>query len=126
METNSVKQVIVADDDASIRLLATRALSAEGFTVRNAADGLEAIKAMEAMPASILVTDIIMPNREGVETIIEVRRRWPATRIVAVSGGGRLAPEQFLDLAGEFGADATLPKPFSMSQLVKTVKSLAD
>jgi len=65
-----------------------------------------------------VVIDIIMPDREGVETIIDIRARWPNTRIIAMSGGGRMDPDMFLNLAETFGADALLKKPFKLRDLL--------
>jgi len=106
------QSILVVDDDHGIRVLLERWLVAEGYAVTVAADGDEAIEAFEQRSFHLMVTDIIMPDREGIETLLEVRKRWPQCKIIAMSGGGRVDAEQFLALAGNLGADATLKKPF--------------
>lgn len=93
-------------------MLLERWLLAAGYEVTVAADGDKAIEAFGQRPFHLMVTDIIMPDREGIETLLEVRRQWPDCKIIAISGGGRVDAEQFLSLAGNLGADATLKKPF--------------
>ena len=80
---------------------------------------------LEGTRFDIVLTDIIMPGREGIETIIEIRKRWPDTKIVAMSGGGRIEPSTFLDLAKSFGADVILKKPFKQSALLEALASLS-
>jgi DNA-binding NarL/FixJ family response regulator len=67
-----------------------------------------------------------MPRREGIQTLIEIKRRWPQTRVIAISGGGRVGPADFLGLARGFGADATLAKPVTPSTVVETIRRLLD
>jgi DNA-binding response OmpR family regulator len=93
-------------------------LRSAGFEFDGAADGNEAIVKLERRPYDAVVIDMIMPDREGVETIVEIRRRWPETYIVAISGGGRIGADGFLDLAQALGADRTLSKPFTPAKLL--------
>lgn len=72
----------------------------------------------------VVITDIIMPRKEGLEVIMELRRRHPAIRLIAISGGGRTKSADFLQLAKKLGADAVLPKPLDIDQLEKTVRSV--
>ena len=118
------KRVLVVDDEAGIRELASRALSAVGYEVVTAGDGRKALKVMEATHIDLAIIDIVMPEKEGVETILELKKRWPNCKIIAISGGGRIGPEVFLSLANSFGADATMRKPLSFPQLVQTVGEL--
>ncbi len=115
--------VLVVEDDQILRNLIVRSLKAAQYQVSEAADGQKAIKALEAAPVSIVVTDIIMPDQEGVETIIEIRRRWPDIKIVAMSGGGRIDPTMILGLAQTFGADALLKKPFKPQDLIDVLSA---
>jgi DNA-binding response OmpR family regulator len=114
----AVGSVLVVDDDPVLTALIGRGLRGAGYQVAEAADGNKAIRAMEAAPHDVVVIDIIMPDREGVETIIDIRARWPNTRIIAMSGGGRMDPDMFLNLAETFGADALLKKPFKLRDLL--------
>lgn len=98
-----------------------RALTAAGIEFDEAADGNKALLKLGQRRYDALVIDIIMPDREGVETIVEVRKRWPGTFIVAISGGGRVGAQDFLKLASMLGADRTLTKPFTPAQLLATL-----
>ena len=118
------KRILVVDDESGIRDLASRALVAAGGDVATAGDGREAVKAMEADPFDLAIIDIVMPEKEGVETILEFKKRWPACKIIAISGGGRAGPEMFLSLADAFGADVTMKKPLSFALLVRTAGEL--
>jgi DNA-binding response OmpR family regulator len=114
----SAGAVLVVDDDPVLSSLISRGLQGAGYAVTSAADGNKAISALETSTFDAVVIDIIMPDREGVETIIEIRARWPHIKIIAMSGGGRMDPDMFLDLAGTFGAGAVLKKPFRLHELV--------
>ena len=118
------KRILVVDDEPGIRDLASRALMAAGCEVVTAGDGREALKAMAARPFDLAIIDIVMPEKEGVETILEFKKRWPYCKIIAISGAGRLGPEMFLHLAEALGADVTIGKPLSFTQLVQTAAEL--
>lgn len=117
--------ILVVEDDLTLRALICRGLKGAGYVVAEASDGNKAIQALEDARYSAVVTDIIMPDREGVETIVEIRRRWPETKIVAMSGGGRIDPSMILSLAENLGADALLKKPFTLKQLLDALQPLA-
>ena len=110
--------VLFVDDEQPIRDLFERALVAAGIAFDGAADGNKALVKLGQRRYDALVIDIIMPDREGVETIMEVRKQWPETFIIAISGGGRIGPADFLQLAEMVGADRTLTKPFTPTQLL--------
>jgi CheY-like chemotaxis protein len=114
--------VLVVDDDPGIRNMLGMLLSEAGYTVRQAADGLEAVEEMAANPAELVLIDLVMPNQEGLETIRALREINKGTKIIAMSGafGGQLLP-----VARAFGANALLPKPFHSSALLRTVGDLA-
>lgn len=116
--------VLVVEDDPDLRDVLARMLSRAGYLVMTARDGLEAIQAMETGAFVAVVTDLIMPKREGIETIMELKQRWPDCKVVAVSGGGRLAAGDLLELAVKLGADAALQKPVSSAQLVATLSAI--
>ncbi|MEQ9210723.1 MAG: response regulator, partial [Pseudomonadales bacterium] len=98
------------------------ALEDANFTVDLAEDGEQAAKMLNARKPDIVVTDIIMPNKEGIETIIEFRRIAPDVPIIAISGGGRTRRLDFLDIAAQLGAAAALPKPFLPSELIDEIE----
>ncbi len=111
--------ILVIDDDADLLSLMREALEEAGATVVSAPDGLAGLRAVAAEPPDVVVTDILMPTKEGIATIIEMKRLYPDVKIIAISGGGRLGPVDFLDLAKRLGADAALSKPFPLVRLVE-------
>ena len=99
-------------------------LEDDGFEVLSASDGLAGLMLMEAMPADVVITDIIMPEMGGNEAIFTLRREFPDTRIIAMSGGGRKAEMSFLKMAQKQGADAIIEKPFDLDKLVELVRAV--
>src|SRR5437762_1510287 len=114
--------VLVVDDDLALRELFARVLRKAGFTAEVACDGASATRALEHTQFAAVVTDIIMPEKEGLETIVEIKSRWPSCKIIAVSGGGAIGFRGYLDLALEMGADAVLRKPVEANDLIATVR----
>ena len=82
------------------------------------------IELIRRNPADLVVTDMIMPEQEGIETIRELRQLNPQVKVVAMSGGGRIEPKTYLELAKRMGAAHTLTKPFSVQEVIDTVKRL--
>jgi len=118
-------RILIIDDDHAVRSTISENLIECGYDVMEAADGEQGLVFMESAKApTIVITDIIMPRKEGLETIIEIRRRFPDTKLIAISGGGRTRSTDFLELAKRLGSDAILPKPLDMDELEKTIKSL--
>lgn len=121
MESAAQRSVLFVDDEDAIRTLAKDALTNAGYVFDEAADGAEAVAKLERRPYDVAVVDIIMPGREGVETIVEIKSRWPGVYVVAISGGGRVGPDDFLRLAKMLGADTTLKKPFRFTELIAAI-----
>jgi len=117
-------RILVIDDDATIRLSLKLALEDVGHHVEEAANGLKGIDQFRANPADLVVTDIFMPEKEGMELIDEIKRDRPETKIIAISGGGRMNPDDYLTIARRLGADRTLLKPFDIDLLLDTVDAL--
>lgn len=117
-------RVLVIDDDPQVRGFLRNLLSREGYEVDEAGDGSEGLKHFRATPSDIVITDIIMPEREGIETITELRRLSPGISIIAISGGGRIGPESYLPLAREMGAARTFAKPLDKNELLAAVREL--
>ena len=113
--------ILVVDDDAAIRSLFHEILARAGYRVMEAADGAQALAAMSQGGVDLVITDLVMPEKEGIETIVEIRKSYPQVKIAAVSGafGGR-----YLEAASLLGADAALAKPVSEETLVDTVRRL--
>jgi CheY-like chemotaxis protein len=116
--------ILIVDDDPTIQLIAGELLRAEGHSVVHAGDGVEALKALVAIPADLVVLDMLMPNMDGLETIIEMRRSHPAVKILAISSGGPMGPHDLLRTAKLFGADDTLIKPLTFSTFGAAVERL--
>jgi signal transduction histidine kinase/DNA-binding response OmpR family regulator len=121
---NERQPILVIDDDCDLRLLMQDALQAEGYKVSVAGDGEQGIKLQRKQPASLLITDIFMPNKEGVETIRDFRQEFPNVPIIAMSGGGRPNSRAGgLFTAKELGAQTILQKPFQIHELLRSVRA---
>ena len=110
--------ILVVDDDAGIRALLRYLLEAAGYQVFEAAEGGEALIQAETHRVDLVITDLIMPGKEGIETIGLLHNQQPNLKIIAMSGAMESA---FLAAAGHLGAQATLAKPFTKEQLLQTV-----
>jgi CheY-like chemotaxis protein len=117
--------VLVIDDNDDFRSLLRMALEREGFAVRTAANGQEGLALLKGWRADVLVTDIFMPGKEGIETISEVRKQFPGVRIVAMSGRPSATDFDPLSIAAQIGAAKTLKKPFDIDELIDAVRRLA-
>lgn len=118
-------RVLIVDDEPDVRLSLQLALELAGYSVRIAANGLEALAAQRDSAADILITDIFMPESDGMETIAAFRREFPATRIVVVSGAARRPSTDYLSAAQLVGADITLRKPLDIDRLLEQLRGLA-
>jgi DNA-binding response OmpR family regulator len=117
--------VCVVDDDDLVRATMCGALEEAGFRVLEAAGGVEGLKKIESEKPAVVVLDIIMPDREGIDIVLEVTRRSPETKILAVSGGGaRAGAQDYLELALGLGAHDALAKPFGKKTLAAKVAAL--
>ena len=113
--------ILVIDDDEAFRNVLRRMLLRAGHQVVEAPDGAAALGSLKRAMVDLVITDIIMPNMEGIETIRAMRRDCPTLRIIAMSGGGRMRPEGYLEVARAFGAAQVLRKPFEAAQLFAAV-----
>lgn len=123
MEAARGIKVLLVDDNEHLRPLMKRLLEAQGNMVFEAANGVEAMSFLHAAGVDLVITDIIMPEKAGIETIVEIRRKYPHIRILAISGGGWMEPEAYLETAREMGAHETLAKPFSREAFIDAVES---
>lgn len=114
-------RILLVDDDEMSRQAVQRMLERAGHTVESTGDGREAIDRFAAGEVDLLITDLIMPEMDGLEIIQEVRRKDPGARILAISGGGRVQAEEYLSVARKFGAVEVLPKPFASQDLKAAV-----
>lgn len=118
-------KIMIVDDDPVLRLVASEMLGQHGYDVTDAEDGAVAIRMLQNGPVDLIVVDMLMPNKEGIETIQEIKVRWPNTRVVAISGGGKgLATGYLLGVAKALGADAVYEKPLRASGFVDMVREV--
>lgn len=114
--------VLLIDDDPDLRSMLRRTLTRGGYVVREAENGRDGLKVLADSPVDVVVTDIIMPDMEGIELILQLRRTRPDLRVIAMSAGGRIGPDSYLDLAKRSGAVRTLAKPFNLVDFLNVVK----
>jgi DNA-binding response OmpR family regulator len=117
-------RILIIDDDHAVRLTIQVILEHEGHEVICAADGSQGLSMFDRSSPQLIITDIIMPNKEGLETIMQLRGRDPVTPIIAVSGGGRIGSTDFLKMALKVGADEVLSKPFERHDLTAAVRRM--
>jgi CheY-like chemotaxis protein len=115
--------ILVIDDEPAMRELVARILSPAGHSIIEAANGIEGVGLAEKHRPEVVITDVLMPGKEGIETMCEIQARLPASRIVVISGGGRARNLMFLDIAKALGASAVLAKPFRSAELFKVVEA---
>lgn len=116
--------IVVIDDDDGVRETVARMLKGASHAVHEAADGDTGLTLCLEVQPSIVVTDILMPQKEGIETILALKRAAPAIRIIAISGGGRIGSTDILTMARQLGADEVLEKPFRRAELLAAIDRL--
>ena len=116
--------ILVVDDEPGIRELLCLMLEAAGHNVVAAEDGIQAPKVLAAQPIQVVITDLLMPERDGLEFIAEIRKKFPSVKIIAMSGGGHIARDSYLRIAKNFGAHVLLEKPFSQSGVLGAIESV--
>lgn len=116
--------ILVVDDDDQIRALLKRFLSRDGYQVLEASNGRIAVDILGNEPVDLVITDLIMPDKEGLETIREIVKEHKGLKIIAISGGGRVGPDSYLTMAKMFGASAVFTKPLDMAKFLSTVAEL--
>jgi two-component system, chemotaxis family, chemotaxis protein CheY len=113
--------IVVIDDDEAMRRLIVRTLTPGNHRLVEAPNGQDGMKLVGELKPDAVITDILMPQQEGIQTIREIRELAPEIKIIAMSGGGSSHNLMFLDVARAFGADAVLAKPFKPGELKDTV-----
>jgi DNA-binding response OmpR family regulator len=118
-------RIVVIDDDTGTRRFVARALAQDGHSVREATNGIDGLELATESPPELAVVDVLMPGRDGIETIRELRRRQPSLPILAISGGSDvLKRDELLFDARALGATEVLAKPFALADLRGTVSRL--
>jgi DNA-binding NtrC family response regulator len=119
-------RILIIDDEAPVRKMLQEALNGEGYHVREAANGLEALRIQSDAPSDLIVIDMLMPHMEGIETIMEFPRRWPGVKVLAISGGSKKFGFDILYVAKQLGAADTLEKPFSLPQMLRAIRKISN
>jgi len=118
------RHILVIDDFTMVRKMIRETLELADYDVHETCDGREGLEALENAPVDLVITDIIMPVMEGLETIREIRKRFPGTPILAISSGGGNKSLNLLGIARRLGAHSTLAKPFTPDALVTRVRQM--
>ena len=120
-------RILLIDDEAPVLHTLQLLLEESGYAVTVARNGKDGVAAYRTERPDLVLTDIIMPDQEGIETIMQIRRDCPDARIIAMSGGGRIGNSDFLAIASALGANATIAKPFEVEDLLILLqRTLAD
>jgi DNA-binding NtrC family response regulator len=119
-----MQTILVIEDDSAVRLSLQMMLEDGGYTVKVAENGEVGIDLFREEPADLVITDLFMPRKEGIETISELRRDYPGVKIIAISGGGQHIPGGFLVFAKKLGAIHTFQKPIDNSELLQVVNTV--
>lgn len=119
-----MKRILIIDGDFLVRDMLERLMRKARYDVETAENGGRALRLHRRHPVDLVITDIITPEKEGLETIAEFRNSAPAVKIIAISGGGRIEPSSYLSMATLLGADRTFAKPVDTAQLLSNVEAL--
>ncbi len=117
-------RVLVIDDDEHMRILLRQVMEMAGYEVAVAENGRQGMELQRAKPADLVITDLIMPEQEGLETIGTLKKEFAGVKIIAISGGGRIGPEAYLPTAKELGADRIFVKPFDIQAIRAAAREL--
>ena len=117
-------RILVIDDDINIREMLKECLERAEYEVLVASDGKAALKLHSANPVDLIITDIVMPEKDGLETIMEFRRRFPAVKVIAISGKGKIETNEYLNMAKILEVTKTFSKPFELRELLAAVREL--
>ena len=115
-------QILVIEDDRAVRELMLHTLSRAGYRVLSAEDGNEGMNLFRTEHPDLVITDIVMPQKEGFETIMALRKEQPGVKVIAMSGGGRHGTEDYLQVARKLGACRTVSKPFLRDEMLRVVR----
>lgn len=120
----STRKILLVDDDDGLRMALRRVMEREGYAVVEAGNGKQALEQLQGTEVSLVITDLIMPDSEGLELIFALHQTHPNLPVIAMSGGGHWAPEFHLDLARRVGAGHVFSKPFAVEDLLRKVREI--
>lgn len=116
--------ILIVDDEKDLREMLKISLLRRKYTVYEAENGKDAINHFKPSITDLVITDLIMPDEDGLKVIIKLRELKPSVKIIAISGGGKAGPGSYLNLAKALGADAIYSKPFSINELIAKIEEL--
>ena len=117
-------KILIIDDDELVRSMMANFLKKNGYAVAQASNGNEGIEIAKKNIPDIVITDMLMPEKEGIETIVDLKKYNTDIKIIAISSGGKTKNMSFLDIAKNVGAQATIEKPFKPQDLIETIKEV--
>jgi len=117
-------RILIIDDEPQIRSMLKLMLERDGYEVVEAPDGVEGISVYRQNPADLIITDLIMPNKDGIGMIIDLKKEFPEVKIIAMSGGGLNKPDGYLKGAKKLGASYTLTKPIDREEILRVVAAI--
>lgn len=117
-------RILIIEDDAEVRELLKTLLSRAGYDISVASNGMEGIHSFRTDPTDLIITDLVMPKKEGLETIVDLLREFPDLKIIAISGGGLDGQNNYLNAARLCGATLTFRKPFKNQEIIDAVNGL--
>lgn len=118
--------ILIIEDDRELREMLRTALLRKNYTVLEAENGKEALIHLKPGVTDLIITDLIMPEEDGLEVIMKIRELNHGIKVIAISGGGKAGPGSYLNLAKALGADAVYSKPFSINDLVSKIEEMLD
>ncbi|OFY58285.1 MAG: hypothetical protein A2V50_00430 [Bacteroidetes bacterium RBG_19FT_COMBO_42_10] len=116
--------ILIVEDENDLREMLKVSLTRRRFTVLEAENGKDAINHFKPAVTDLVITDLIMPEEDGLKVIMRLRELKPSLKIIAISGGGKAGPASYLNLAKALGADAVYSKPFSVNDMIKKIEEL--
>jgi CheY-like chemotaxis protein len=116
--------ILIVEDDRDLREMLRTTLIKRKYIVSEASNGKEAILRFKPSMTDLVITDLIMPDEDGLKVIMKIREIKPSIKIIAISGGGKAGPGNYLDLAKALGANEIFSKPFSINDLIKKIEIL--
>ena len=119
-----MKHILLIDDEEQIRKTLKVILEREGYSVSVASNGNQGLRLFREKGADLIITDIIMPDKEGLETIVDIKKEAPRVKIIAISGGGRITSQDLLLWAGKLGVNMTFSKPVDFDEFLKSIAIL--
>jgi CheY-like chemotaxis protein len=116
--------ILIVEDDKDLREMLKTSLLQRKFTVIEASNGKDALLRFKPSVTDLVITDLIMPDEDGLKVIIKIKEIKPSIKVIAISGGGKAGPGNYLNLAKALGADEIYSKPFSINDLLNKIEDL--